>query len=312
MRNALTRTLVLVVVASALQGGVAVRAAADKLVFNWPVPGRALVTERVLRRGRNATLSYEVAVARAPDGMNLTIALENLHFTAVEGMNLRDPRVQKELAPALELAAKVPPLVVSPEGRFLDFIDFEAMLDRMIGTQPAGADRDAIEKLMKSKEMIGSLKQKSSEFWKAWVAVWVGHDLKPGRKVPVDVDLSFGVASGVIQHHGRAGGKTPPGSAGLVRLTLDSSFGGKSDDKKAFASLVEAFLAPLRAQLGREAPPPEVEDLRVVTHVEAVTDPRTLRPASARFSRESTVTMGGESRSDVERHEYAFVWKGGD
>ena len=66
--------------------------------------------------------------------------------------------------------------------------------------------------------------------------------------------------------------------------------------------------------LRRGADPLATDDLfevvRIETHQEVITDPKTLRPAWARYRRVTRIKAKGEKEHrEEERREYAFDWK---
>jgi hypothetical protein len=276
-------------------------AGAERLTFGWPVPAHVRVTERVKKSDEGATLAYDVDVKRAADGKNLVVSLTRFEFVAVDGADVKDPVVKEQLQPALNAAAALPSLLISPEGRFLDIGDLDKVIDRMVDMEDPGERREQLRKMMKSPQMIALLKQRSGEFWRVWAGMWSGMSLRPGETAKSTMAIPAGGIEmpGTVSHRGGVDG-------GLVRIEYHAAFDGKSGGR----ALQDLFGDTLRA-LGRDAGidvGTHVDEVHFELGAETVTDPRTLKPKTAAYKRDVSLAAGGKTKRQVESHDYAFDW----
>ena len=58
-------------------------AAAERMTFRWPLPAKAVVTDRVTKQGLSATLRYNAAVTLHTDGTSLALRLTDFEFLEV-------------------------------------------------------------------------------------------------------------------------------------------------------------------------------------------------------------------------------------
>jgi hypothetical protein len=282
-------------------------ALAERMTFAWPVPAKVTVTDKVNQPDSSATLRYQVTLTRHGDGKELAVHLGNFEFLEVGGHDARDPALRKQLHGALEVASALPTILVSPEGGFLDVVDIEAMIDRIVRSSTIPAkERAALARTMKSPMMLSSMKARSVEFWNVWVGLWAGADLEPGRTRQIKVRTSLPNGSLVerpvmVSHQGPAG---PPG---YVHLSFDSTIEGGSQQAALRTALQDSF-----RQLGgpgAKDSDQEIESLSLSIGGEVITDPNTLKPAAARSTRSTTVKLKGQPpRREQESHEYTFSW----
>jgi hypothetical protein len=283
-------------------------AAAETLTFKWPVPGKVVVTEKVMKKGMPATLRYDVTVTPAPDRKRLAVRLTGMQFVDVGGRDARDPEMRKMLAGALQMAAAIPTVLITREGEFDDVTDVDRMIDEVarIGSMPAG-QRAAVVKMMKSPQMQPLIKERSADFWNVWVGMWAGAELEPGRTIDLSVPMALPGAAPVdrplkVTHHGPAG---PPAH---VRLSFESRLDGDGTTK-ALQGFVGSLLQQMETAEGAKVGPEMFERFQMVSAGEVVTDPATLRPVSARTEKRVVVKVKGQPpQSQVESHEYTFAW----
>jgi hypothetical protein len=201
----------------------------------------------------------------------------------------------------LKIASALPSLLVSPEGRFLDIVGYEAMIDRLMADDPPGPQRDAVAAMMKSPKMVAALKQRSAEFWYTWVGLWAEHDLAPGDKASARMRLpAFRLQlPSTIEHAGREGS--------AVRLRFSAAPDGKTD-RAEIAGAIDGMIDEVAPGQPRKGVLPRLDVMRFQIHAEVLTEPRTLRPRSATYDRELTVKQEGKETSSTEHHEYRFDW----
>jgi hypothetical protein len=289
----------LLVVAVLVPGG----AGADTLRFGWPVPAKVMVTERVVKEGTAAVMSYQVTLTPTSDGQRLMVRQSGFDFVEINGQDARHPAIRKQLAPALKAVSKdSPTLIIGRDGAFQEVADFKALVAGVVALAPA-ANRAAARKLVASPQFIALLQEASAQFWNVWVGMWIGAEVPAGRPLRLEqaVQLSNGSTFKrplTITNHGPAG---PPGN---VRLAFESVLEG---DQGKFRSLVEGAL-PETAGPGK----PMANLGQFVGSVslsgEVVTDPETLRPATARWQKRTTAQTEGRARTTEETHDYTFTW----
>jgi hypothetical protein len=285
-------------------------AAAERMSFHWPIPAKVMVTEQVSKPEGSATLRYEVTVTRQGAGPTLAVRLGNFEFLEVDGHDARDPALRKQLRAALATASALPTILVSPEGAFLDIIDFEATIDRIAKSSAIPPkERRAVVEVMKSPGMLATMKARSAEFWNVWVGLWSGANLEPGR--PRELSVQSPLPNGTqvarpvtVSHLG------PDGPPGYVHLRFESALQGGARDAQLRGALANA--ARDLAAAGGKLTPEDVEGFDLASGGEVITDPETLKPTNARSFRRTTVKLkGAPPQSLVETHAYTFVWPKG-
>jgi hypothetical protein len=282
-------------------------AAAEKMTFAWPLPAKVTVTDKSTRGDTSAKLRYQVTLTRYKEGDALALRLDKFEFLEVGGQDARGPALRKDLREAMEAASALPTILVSPDGRFLDVVDIEAMIDKLVrSSKMPPKERANLTKTMKSPVMLATLKARSAEFWSVWVGIWAGADLEPGRtreiRVPTTLPNGAQVDRPVkVSHQGPAG---PPG---YVRLAFESTLEGGAMRAKTRAA-VQGAAKDVAAAAGQSADA-EIEGMEFSTGGEVITDPQTLKPAAARSYRRTLLKIKGQPpTSELEAHEYEFSW----
>lgn len=277
------------------------------LKFAWPVPGSVWVTEASTKGGQTAQVRYEVTLTRDPKSKNLHLRLQNFSIVRIEGVDLKDPKMKKDLDQANKLAAAIPTLVISPEGRFVDVVEYEAMVDKVIASLP-GLD-PSVARMLKAPTTIAMMKQKSIDFWLIWVGAWVDARVNTAGATRTETQ-PFPMPDGT-----KVDGKVTYKNAGaakgdpkLVQLELESRIEG-AEATAAMRRFFEKFADAAPGGHGGHAAE-AIASVSKVSTFRAITDPSTLRPKEAVSEQVMTVTsQKGEAQKQVERHAYQFEWK---
>lgn len=108
-----------------------------QLVFAWPVPSSARVTERTEKKGINAQIRYRIRVGEST-GDKLEVRYDDLSFVELDGERVDTPERRAEMeALAAGLAASLPPLIVARNGELVDVGDMSAAIDKVLETRVA-------------------------------------------------------------------------------------------------------------------------------------------------------------------------------
>lgn len=271
--------------------------------FGWKAGARANVVERILKRGRWATTRYTLHVEA--DGDALLVYYRDFEITAIEGLDLSDPEVRRQLIPVVEqLAGAIPPYRIAADGTWLGLDDPERIVDAVATVLPA-KDVEAMRRLFANPEMRTMLDERLRDTWRAWSETWVGLTLQEGERVDVQWELEVMGA--------------PVAMAGTVeRLRTDDGswhFRATSSLEGDAARAVMASVVGAAAEsLGK--PPGEALDRFLAranversTLVEAVLDPATSMPRRAASTMEATIEAEGDTHTLAEQHEWTFEWR---
>jgi hypothetical protein len=248
-------------------------ASATALTFAWPAPATVKVTEKALKNGKEVTMRYTLAITREPDG-GLQVAYRDFEFVDLAGLDLKDPEIKKAMAPALALAAAIPPLEIAADGSLRDLGDLEPIVDqladmgvKMGNMSPAQADQ--VRSTMKSPAVMDMLRARIAVIWQSWVSLWLHGPLPaPGQS------RQLAGVNGTVLNLGA-------GQRGL-RLAADVTTprGAIEND--------------LQLLLGQAMDDVAIED---------------MTPYSASYQTRVKLTADGASNEALERHQYQFVWQ---
>ncbi len=278
---------------------------AARLTFAWPVPGRVVVTEASTKGGQTAQVRYEVTLRRDPKGKNLHLRLRDFTILSIEGVDLKDPKVKADLDRANKLAAAIPTLVVSPAGRFVDVIEYEAMVDQVLASLP-GVDARTRE-VLKAPATMAMMKQKSIDFWQLWVGAWVDAKLpvRGARSETQTFPMPDGSkVDGKVTFIHRGIDKANPK---FVELELEGRLEGEAVTRAMRRFLETMSGAPADSHAHADE---SIASISKITSMRVLTDPTTLRPRMAESEAIMQVTSKtGESQKQVERHSYQFDWR---
>lgn len=278
--------------------------AAKPFQFKWPIPGSVTVVEHVLKKGRKATLRYNIVTQPLKKG-RIKVAIKNLTFLSLQGIDF-NTKVGRMVRKRVERYAKIiPAFIVDHKGNYLDVTGIRKILLALLqenGTTKLSPKKQAqFKKMLLSKPLINTLKSKSSELWLLWVGYWVGLKLQPGQRTKVTMENAIMnqkyKAHATIRHQGMD-------KQQRVKLKLHMDMGTKAL-RKAFRAMVKVM-----GMKKRMANLDIFKAMRSIMNIEIVTDPSTLRPVKIKKVQKTHLTMkDGTSAKQVEQHTYYFQWK---
>lgn len=278
---------------------------ASPLRFAWPEGAHATVTERVLKKGRHATMRYRIVTQR--EGGTLLVYYRDFAFVEFEGLDLADAAVREQLdALERQVAGAIPPYRIAADGTWLGCGELDTMLDGLVGILP-DEDLAAFRTMMGNPKIRAVVDAKLRDVWQAWVEGWLGLSLRPGERRSGSSRVAIAETAFDLPYTV----ERLAGDDAALQLRATSELAG--DPARAMiGALLDEVIAPLRTDgaTGPDAVPPTLAVHRV--HLREVTlDPATLLPARA-FNR-VTITVGDGTRTaeSIESHEWTFDWHDG-
>lgn len=286
----------------------AARAKPLRFVFQWPETGRVRVTKDGVKRGDAAVMDYLLEWTPRDDG-GLRVQHSDFHFRTVNGIDATTAERQAELAPLLFVTSILPELGVDARGLAVSVGGLGPMLakaEAKLAEEQNEATRATLTKLvaaMRTPVAEEAGKSGLMDDWSTWVEAWAGDLPEAGAQLQSEghlVHLGARLPAVVTLHnHGSAEGH--PDHVRLTRVAL-----AKGDAAKA--AFAEFFVAKL-AESGQEFDPARVLEVRVELTYEVVTDPKTLRPLTAKRTRTGQVRMKGRKPLPVaETSTFTFAW----
>ena len=278
--------------------------------FDWPTPGRVIITDTTTMKGRTATSRYMLRILRHEDGQSFRIRHEDYEFLEVEGQDATSERMQKMLGSATAMASAIPDYRITGKGEYAETLDVDEMLDRImpilskqLGESPEQAKQ--ISQQFQQPEFREMMQNTLSKYWNSWVGAWTGWQTPASQSTEEkSIIKAFGLslpAKLTTSHHG-AVSEMP----GYVRLSLNTAADGpKTRDA------IQKLFRETPAAADEKANPPQIAEARFIRHLEVITQLESLRPAWAKLEIVSRVRIQGEERAreQVERHEYTFDWQ---
>ena len=268
----------------ALDGGV-VAPFVGALRFDWPIGCDVSVTETVERDGETAQFVYPLFIREAGNDVEVS-------YGELDAIHVRDQPVSAAEQEQLASLFAQPSFTVDREGAFVSVSGVDDLLRNMqtsgvIGEVP---DRDAFVAVIEETVL--------NKYWGSWVGRWTE---RPEVTAEVMEDVMVApVADTNIIYDSRRESLSPP-ELGSAHLRDTTTITGDELDRfvaASFGALSDGEVADFSGEVDGEK----------VTVVEAVVDPVTLRPASARFDDRSTIEIDGEIESSVEIREWEFDW----
>lgn len=279
--------------------------------FAWPVPGRVVIIDTTTKKQRTAKSRYTMKVVRHEDGESMRVRHEDYEFLEIDGQDAKTERMQKLIASAQAMASVIPDYRIHAAGRYMETIDLEQMLDRMMPllSKRMGDSDEQVARMraqFRRPEFNDLMQGTLSKYWNSWVGEWIGWNIAAGKTVEQQSEADvFGVqVPCMVQrtHHGAV-----PNHPGHVRLSLRAI----PDGPKTLEAMVAMFVKlqdndKKSAQEMRD----QVAEVSMLRHLEVITRLDTLQPAWARFELRTTITQKGtgEVQEQIERHEYTFSW----
>jgi arylsulfatase A-like enzyme len=277
--------------------------------FAWPVPGSVVIIDTTTKKQRTAKSRYTMNFFRHEDGESMRVRHEGYEFLEIEGQDAKTERMQKLVASAEAMASVIPDYRIHQSGRYLETIDLEEMLDRIMPllTKRMGDSDEQVARIraqFRRPEFNELMQGTLSKYWNSWVGEWIGWDVAAGKTVEQMSEAdAFGVKVPCVlrrTHHGGA-----PDHPGHVRLSLRAIVNGQ----EAVDAMVALF-AKVNDQQSVQEMRDQLENATMVRHLEVITRLDTLQPAWARFEMRTTLKKIGSDKPEeqIERHEYTFAW----
>jgi len=276
------------------------------LKFAWPVPSKAVVTERIWKGGLTWVEKYVLSFEK--QGADFKAHVDDVSIVEFAGKRPDDPSVAEYATRALPSARLKPDLLVGADGRVKDVIGLDETIEaqfEILAKSIPEARREEFHARMTSPETKDVMRRDAMKNWQAWTGDWIGLSLVEGKDVSArsdvhDIDGKEREAPCVVR---REASKT----SGLVQLTRVATLEG--DDTKAS---LDAWIKMQSARTGQVPPPDLFTGLTLTNRMAADVDPQTLRPADA--IREYARVIHRKDRPDfvdptwIERHEFKFEW----
>lgn len=255
------------------------------LRFDWPVECDVAVIETVERDGETVQFGYPLLVREAGD--DIEVSYGELYVIHVNDQPVPDSEQEQ-----LTALFTQPAFIVDRQGIFVAMSGVDEMLRNMQSSGVIGEvpDRDAFVAVVEE--------QVFTKHWGSWAGRWV-----EWPEVTADVTddvVTVPVGETDIKYDLRRESLAPPdsGSAHLRHTTTI-----QDGDLERFAAATYGALSggDVNAPFG------EVTGQKV-TVVEAVLDPTTMRPTTARLDDRTEITIDGEANSRIEVRVWEFDW----
>jgi hypothetical protein len=286
-------------------------AAAEALSFAWPAPVTAEITLETEKNGRAVRTLLLLDVTRERTSGLYRMDYRDVKILAIDGRDLSSPGMQAKLPARIKTVARaMPSFLVSPDGTISEFIALEALLETIIehtADDSAGVMEEQLRKVLFSPQMQQVIRAKAADDWNAWVGIWAGKDLAPGRRLEFRTGSKSTAqqfaGSGYFENLGPVGGRS-----GAVKLRMELTMEGP-EFRRALYQMLAAMAEGSGQDMG-DFSADRIKQARRVQRVEAVTDPKTLRPYSINASVEMTfgVEGKGETQRRVETKRFKFDW----
>lgn len=277
------------------------------LRFAWPQE-RVQVVETLERKGRQATLTYVIALAPTEDG-ELNLTYEDMHFLAIEGADLEDPAVRASLRSQEEQLAQMQVGIrIDAEGRFIDILDKEVIID-YARSREGEESAEEMRRALEDPEYGPLLVQVAAKPWRCWVEVWVGLEADPGEVLMYDEPGEVGGVP-VITHMQWEHLGSDPDVPENIRLRYTVTI----DDTRVVAGLVGLAVGASGEERSEEEQAKmktalENIDMKLVRTIEASVNPETLMPAWVQAESHTFVQdrRSSETEERVEVQRWDFV-----
>ncbi|HHI80568.1 MAG TPA: hypothetical protein ENK02_11365 [Planctomycetes bacterium] len=283
------------------------------LHFGWPIPAKAHIVEKSLKKGRKAVTSYNFELVPDPENKGRWIGrMSDIQVQQMDTMGLTPEQLalSKKLLGAVTSA--LPTLSIDPKTLEAQAQGIrkgvEAVIQILRSTAKTDKDKQLIalvSKSMTSKAMLATLRASSLSFWKAWAETWNGLEVPPkGRSKILD-----GVISYPMGGEGKCKVKltnlgSPKGNPELIQLRYEQT--GTGDILGIFIALMKKSLPPAyRDRIHKEM----FESASISVHMQATLHRKTLLPQRVLIEKTTEVKMKGRpARKQLERHDYHFTW----
>jgi hypothetical protein len=284
------------------------------LHFRWPIPAKAFITERSLRRGRNAVTSYRFEITPDPKDKSRWVG----RMTHIQVKEMETGKATKEqiiLSKKIlaAISSALPTLSIDPKTLDAKAIGVrkgvEAVLEVLQKNSKSPKDKqfiNLISKSMKSEAMLRTLQESSLSFWKAWASVWNGLELpSPGSS------QNF---KGVMFY--------PMGGRGKCKVTLSNLGSPKAKPewiRLRYHQVADSSVLKAVVNLMKKSAPVQYRDriredmfesAKISVNIQATLDRKTLLPQRIQVEKISEIKAKGRPISKrLERRDYSFVWQ---
>lgn len=288
--------------------------------FRWPEFAEAVVTEEVTKRGQESTLRYRISLSPPLKSGERVLSISHFEFLNLMGMDVTKPEVKKQYSSDLKqlavIAAAIPDLKISPEGRAGETQGYDEMLKVLQKfIEDEGKDESATVALafeaMKDPSVRKTIEEDAAKFWHCWVENW----LVPNPPLPDESATYMSElpgASGKVAEVPLKITNWGPDPKSAKHLGFDYERVVKGDAaKKSLSQLLAQFTAALRRQgkLADQTIDSQIEELSITEAASVTTDPKTLVPIRAEMKLLTRVKMKGmKLRTIRESHTYTFKW----
>lgn len=248
----------------------------ERLEFgNWTWPATAMVTQSTTKRGLKATIQYWLLAEKAEDG-SVRVKLHGPRYVTFNGTSasrlFSSPQQQRQKEQQLERLISAE-FQVSPSGELTNT-----------------RETDTTHNLEATRER-----------WQIWVGAWVGWNLKSGASKAKTAPFQLGslvVDSRVTLTH--CGAK----ENGMHCLEIETTV----DD----ATVAEQLREQLALEFGEDSHTGRkamIKNFKFINKLQVVTDPQTLRPATASCSKTTVFQLDDQAYDEAEIVEFRFEWQ---
>ncbi|MDZ4836499.1 MAG: hypothetical protein SGJ27_22210 [Candidatus Melainabacteria bacterium] len=282
----------------------------DELKFAWPVPSRVTVLETVLKKGKTAKMQYDIVLTAQTTGKNREVCFDKFQFLEIDGTDLSVPENREKLGPVLSqvtaLGSIIPTLVINPEGKVEDIIGVEDCVEYALKLLPS-ADPN-LSAMLRSPAMIVQMKQKSVDFWRVWVEMWLMCQAAPGKNATIEIEIPI-IGGQTITAPLTVRNEGPSGdTGGDIRLSAETVLQGEPA-KKAMQHMMQALVSKIPVKEGvKPFSPDMIKSMKRSSKFLVITNPKTLQPRRAESESIIELTIEEQSKTETEKHEYVFDW----
>jgi hypothetical protein len=266
--------------------------------FDWPVPGTVRVEQHRSKDQRKASFRYELHVCpHASD--SLSVNMTGMQVIFIEGLDKADPRYPKMAAMLAKLISDLPTLLVSKDGRAVDVLGIERVLENLKATRVAmekaerGEPDPSAAEPVPDAQLIQRLKNRASDPWRTWVEQWTRWPaLASARASTRERLLGFGAQPMVEARRKQQGSDLRAAQLELTYVVDPLPL----DELQGRFQVVELLEEEEKLALKP----------RLTVTREADIDLQTLRPRRALERRVQEVFIDGERVRDEQSDEYLF------
>lgn len=285
--------------------------ASFRLTFDWAAPSSARVTERRVKKGQEAEMTYVLRIAADEAGTGRIVSFEDFAFKTINGMDATRPELQRPVAQALAMARHIPTVHADLRGDFVEFVGFDEMLDAMARSfvEIEGFDESKMtemRRMLDQPKVRGLLVAKGQETWNVWVGTWNDLSFRTGEPSVVEGEFAL------------------PGSEVTLPLRVEATCKGIevvdgrrrarvsiADTMTAEGESLNRYLREILVATGAESAPPDLARFQRKTTIEGVFEIETLRPIEIDFRQtlEGGRADGSTPLRQFDERSYRFEWE---